>query len=169
MPDIAWTHAYVKYIHIVGVFLFLLAHGVSAAVVLRLRRERDPAAVRTLVDLSARAIGVMGLGAAVWLFSGILLGFSGNYWTTGRYWLWASLAIFVVVGGLMTPLGRFYVDRVRTALGVDPKAPTKPPATMEVDPAALDAAIMSGRPLTLAALGFGGILVLAWLMMFKPF
>jgi hypothetical protein len=169
MPDIAWTHAYVIYIHIVGVFLFLLAHGVSAAVVLRLRRERDPAAVRTLVDLSARSIGVMSIGAAIWFFSGILLGFSGNYWGTGRYWLWASLAVAVVVVGLMTPMGRLYLNRVRLALGIDPRGPVGQPISTTVDAAALDAAITSGRPLLLVGIGFGGIMVLAWLMMFKPF
>jgi hypothetical protein len=169
MPDIAWTHAYVKYIHIVGVFLFLLAHGVSAAVVLRLRRERDPVAIRTLLELSMRSMGVMTLGLAIWFFSGILLGFSGNYWTTGRYWLWASLAVVIVIFGVMTPLGRFYLDRVRKALGIDPKGPADQPISATVDAAALETAIMSGRPLALGIIGFGGVAVLAWLMMFKPF
>jgi small-conductance mechanosensitive channel len=169
MPDIAFVHPYASYIHIVGVFLFLLAHGVSAAVVWRLRSERDPAAVRTLVDFSARSIGVMGIGAAMWFFSGIILGFSGNYWSTGRYWLWASLAVAVVVVGLMTPMGRLYLNRVREALGIDSRGPVDQPISTTVDPAALDAAIMSGRPLLLIAIGFGGILILTWLMMFKPF
>jgi hypothetical protein len=38
-----------------------------------------------------------------------------------------------------------------------------------VDPQALEAAIMSGRPILLAAIGLGGLVVLTWLMMFKPF
>jgi len=169
MPDLSWTHSYVKFLHVIGVFLFLLAHGVSAAAVLRLRSERDPATVRTLLDLSARSIGWMSVGAAIWFFSGIFLGFSGNYWSTGRFWLWASLGVAVLVVGVMTPMGRLYLDRVRRALGVDPKAPTKPGGTAYVDPATLDAAIRSGRPELLAAIGVGGVVILAWLMMFKPF
>jgi len=169
MPDLSFLHAPVLYLHIIGVFLFLLAHGVSAGVALRIRSERDPVAVRTLLDFSARSIGVMGLGATIWLFSGIFLGFSGNYWSTGRYWLWASLLLALVIVGVMTPMGRFYLNRVRLALGIDPRGPANQPLAADVDRVALDAAIKSGRPELLAAIGVGGVAVLAWLMMFKPF
>src|SRR6187401_2316208 len=105
MPDLSWTHRYIVYVHVLGVFLFLIGHGVSVMVLWRVRRERDPAVLRTLLDFSARAIGVMGIGSTIWFFSGIYLGFSGNYWTNGQYWLWASLVIAIVVVGLMTPMG----------------------------------------------------------------
>ena len=169
MPDLSWTHPYVLYLHVLGVFAFLLGHGVSAMVVWRIRSERDPATLRTLLNFSTRSMNLMGIGAAVWLFSGIYLGFSGNYWTYGKYWLWASLAIAVVVIGLMTPLGRLYLNRVRVALGQDPTGKTTPPIPAEVDAAALEVAINSGRPMTLLVLGFGALAVLAWLMMFHPF
>jgi len=42
-------------------------------------------------------------------------------------------------------------------------------AAATLDPAALDAAIMSGRPVLMALLGLGTVLVLSWLMWFKPF
>jgi hypothetical protein len=167
--DLAPFHQWIVFVHIIGVFLFLLAHGTSAAVLLRLRSERDPAAVLTLVDLSARTINVMGVGLAIWFLGGIAAGFSGNYWTSGRLWIWASLLIAVAVIALMTPLGRGYVDRVRIALGVDPKAKAGQPLRSEIDAAALDAAIRSGRPALLASLGLGAVAVLTWLMMFKPF
>jgi len=166
--DLAPFHGWIVFIHIVGVFAFLLAHGVSAAVLLRLRSERDPAAVRTLLDLSARSMIAMAIGGLVWLVSGILAGFSGNFWTTGRYWIWASLVIAFVIIGVMTPWGRLYLDKVRAAVGIDPKTGTID-ALAPVDPAALDAAIKSGRPMLLAGIGFGGLIVLAYLMMFKPF
>lgn len=170
--DLAPFHGWIVFIHIVGVFAFLLAHGVSAGVMLRLRSERDPAAVRTLVDLSRRSMGIMAVGALVWLVAGILAGFSGNggagYWTTGRYWIWASLVIAFAIITLMTPFGRLYLNKVRAAVGIDPKTGAID-ATAPVDAAQLDAAINSGRPLLLAAIGFVGLAVLAYLMMFKPF
>lgn len=169
MPDLSWTHLYIKYVHVLGVFVFLIGHGVSVMVLWQIRRERDPATLRTLLDFSANSINVMSVGAAIWLFSGIYLGFSGNYWTAGQYWLWAALVVAVVVVGLMTPMGRLYLNRVRAALGQDPTARTKPVVAAEVDAAALESAIMSGRPVVLAAIGFSGIAVLAWLMMFHPF
>ena len=168
MPDISGFHGWIVFAHILGVLLFLLAHGVSAGVVLRLHSEHDPAALRTLLDLSRRSVGVMLIGFLVRFFAGILAGFSGNYWTSGRYWIWASLAVAVVIIGVMSPLGRIYLDRVRRALGVDPKTGAVDPAA-SVDGAAVAAAIASGRPMLLAGLGLGGVLVLTWLMMFKPF
>jgi hypothetical protein len=169
MIDLAPFHSLIVFAHVLGVFLFLLAHGVSAGVLLRLRGERDPAAVRTLVDLSARSFPVMGIGALIWFVTGIVAGFSGNYWTSGRLWIWASLVVVVIVVGLMTPMGRMYLDRVRTALGVDPKGKVGQPLGDAVDPVALDEAIRSGRPLLVAGLGIVGVAILAWLMMFKPF
>lgn len=169
MPDISGFHRWIVFAHIVGVFLFLLAHGVSAGVLFRLRAERDPTAVRTLLDLSARSFGVMGIGFLLWFFGGVLAGFSGNFWTAeGHRWIWASLAVAIVVTGLMTPMAAFYLNRVREAVGIDPKT-REVRADMVVDAAVLDAAIMSGRPLLVAAIGLGGVVVLAWLMMFKPF
>lgn len=169
MPDLAPFHRLIVFAHILGVFLFLLAHGVSVGALLRLRGERDPAAVRTLVDLSARSFPAMTIGALVWFISGILAGFSGNYWTTGKLWIWASLVVAVLIAGVMTPMGRFYLDRVRTALGMDPKGKVGQPLGDAIDPQVLDQAIASGRPLTLAAIGLGGVAILSWLMVFKPF
>ena len=169
MPDLAPFHGAIVFVHVLGVFLFLLAHGVSAGVLLRLRSERNPQAVRTLVDLSAGSINVMGVGAALWLFSGVAAGFSGNYWTSGRLWIWASLVIAIAVVALMTPMGRLYLNRVRVAVGIDPNGKSDQAPEADLDPAALDAAIASGRPLLLAAIGVGSVAILTWLMMFKPF
>jgi hypothetical protein len=169
LPDLAPFHREIVFVHIIGVFVFLLAHGVSAGVLLRLRFERNPHAVRTLVDLSARSIGVMGIGATMWFFGGILAGFSGNFWTGGQLWIWASLIIAIAVIALMTPMGKFYLNRVRAAVGVDPKGKPGQVVAVEPDPAELDAAIASGRPLLLAIIGIATVVVLTWLMMYKPF
>ena len=169
MIDLAPYHQWIVFVHILGVFLFLLAHGASAAVLLRLRGEREPHAVLTLVDLSSRSINVMAVGLLLWFFGGIAAGFSGNFWTSGRLWIWASLVVAVVVIGLMTPLGRSYLNRVRTALGIDPKGKPGQELGAHVDGAALDDAIRSGRPMLLASIGLGAVAVLTWLMMFKPF
>jgi hypothetical protein len=166
--DLSPFHTWIVFIHIVGVFVFLLGHGVSAGVLWRLRTERDPATLRTLLGFSTWSMTLMGVGFLVWFFGGILAGFSGNYWTTGRYWIWASLLIAIAVILAMTPLGRLYLNRVRAALGVDPKTGVVD-GNHTVDAAALEQAIASGRPVLVAVLGVGSVVVLAWLMYFKPF
>lgn len=168
MPDISFLHGPIVLAHVIGVLLFVLAHGVSAAVLLRVPNERDPAALRTLLDLSRRSFGAMTIGFLLWFLSGIVAGFSGNWWTSGRYWIWASLAVAVVVTGVMTPMAAMYLNRVRAALGVDPKTGTYD-ANALVDSAQVDAAIASGRPTLVAAIGLLGLGLLAWLMMAKPF
>jgi hypothetical protein len=168
MPDLSPFHAYIVFVHVLGVFAFLIFHGVSVGVLFGIRAEREPERLRALLDLSTWSFAGMTIGGLVWLASGILAGFSGNYWTTGRYWIWASLAVVVVVIGLMTPLGRIYLGRVRVAVGIDTKTGKHDP-TLAVEPAAIEAAVNSGKPMLVAAIGFGGIAILAWLMMFKPF
>jgi hypothetical protein len=165
-------HTWIVFVHIAGVIVFLIAHGVSVGVVLRLRAERDPAAVRTLVELSRGSMNAMSLGGLIWLVAGIAAGFTGmggaGWWTTGTYWIWASLVLAIVIMGLMTPLGRIYLNRIRAAVGVDVKTGAVDPG-FQVDPAALEAAVRSGNPTLLAAIGVGGLLILLWLMIFKPF
>jgi hypothetical protein len=73
-----------------------------------------------------------------------------------------------VIIGLMTPMGRIYLNRIRTAVGVDVKTGAVTPG-FQVDQAALEAAVKSGNPTLLAGIGAGGLLILLWLMIFKPF
>ena len=114
----------------------------------------------------------MSVGGLIWLVAGIAAGFTGRggtgWWTTGTYWIWASLVLAIVIMGLMTPLGRMYLDRIRAAVGVDVKTGAVTPG-FQVDQAALETAIRSGNPTLLAAIGVGGLLILLWLMIFKPF
>lgn len=168
MPDLSQFHGPIVIVHVLGVLLFALAHGVSAAVLLRIRSERDPAALRTLLDLSRRSVNAMTVGFLMWFVAGILAGFSGNWWTAGRLWIWISLVIAIVIAGLMTPMGRNYLNRVRTALGVDPKTGVYDP-TVQVDSGAVQAAIASGQPALVATIGIIGLAVITWLMVAKPF
>src|SRR6187399_527925 len=97
-----------------------------------MRTERNPVALRALLDLSSRSLGAAGIGFLLWFVAGIVAGFSGNWWTSGKWWIWVSLGIAVVITGLMTPLGRFYFNRVRTSVGVDSKTGQLDP-TFQVD------------------------------------
>ena len=42
-------------------------------------------------------------------------------------------------------------------------------SAVAVDAGALDAALASGRPMLLLAIGLGGLIALFWLMLAKPF
>jgi hypothetical protein len=168
VPDISGFHGVIVQAHIVGVLLFVVAHAVSAFVLLRLISERNPEKVRRLLTLSSKSLLVAGIGFLIWFICGVTAGFSGNWWTSGRYWIWASLAIAIIVTGVMTPMGRIYLNRIREAVGIDPKT-GKVNASAPVDVAAVDAAVATGQPAILAAIGIGGLVLLFWLMIAKPF
>jgi hypothetical protein len=168
--DLAPYHGWIVFIHVVGVLLFVLAHGVSVAVLLKMRTERDPVALRSLLDLSRSSLNLAGVGLLMWFVGGIVAGFSSlsDGWTSGRWWIWVSLVIAILITAVMTPFGRIYFNRVRTALGVDPKT-GKVDEALQIDGTAVEAAINSGQPTLLVGLGLGGLVFLLWLMMAKPF
>lgn len=158
----------VVFVHVVGSFLFVLSHGVSITMALRLRRERDPVRIAALLELSEVSIWGVYAGLLILLVSGIAAGFMGGWW--GRLWIWISLAMLVGLVVAMYFLGTTFYTRVRHAVGIkgytDKKdAPMPEPAT----PEALAVLLASSRPFVLAAVGGGSLLILLWLMYYKPF
>jgi hypothetical protein len=157
-----------KLIHVLAALAFVLAHGTSAAVSLRLRTLRDRGMIVAYLDLSERTMGATYVALLVVFVGGIISGIAGGYWTSGRLWLWASLAIFIGIAFEMSFVRWRYLLRVRNALGIAPdqvagKGP--PPGSDEELTAALDSRI----PVINFAVGVGGIAILVWLMMMKPF
>ncbi|HET7677392.1 MAG TPA: hypothetical protein VFK38_06025 [Candidatus Limnocylindrales bacterium] len=165
--ELSWLTRPMAFVHVLSVLIFLLMHGVSAAVAWRLRSERDRTRIRTLLELSGSFVD-KGLAVfTVAFFSGILAGIFGGYWTSGRLWIWASLVLVIVVGGLMTPFGRLHLNAIRTAVGL-PVGKDPPPAT-EASDEELARLLASPKPLLVITLGISGVVVLTWLMMAKPF
>jgi MFS family permease len=155
--------------HILGAFVFLLAHGVSMSVALALRRERGPERIRALLGLSSPALAVAGFSLLAVLATGIVAGFLGHWWDRG--WIWAALGVLVALWVSMSILGTRFYDRVRLAVGADPLYGAKkmkerpPPAT----PEELDALLSASRPFLLAWMGVIGLALILWLMVLKPF
>jgi hypothetical protein len=151
--------------HIVAAFAFVMAHGVSVYVIYRVRQESDRTRLTALLDLSAGSLNLAGISLLVVLVAGIAAGISLGAFSRG--WIWASIAVLVVVIGVMTPLAAIPLNKVRHALGLkirgDKEAP--PPASDE-ELAALRAAL---RPILPATIGGLGLTALVILMRFKPF
>ena len=157
---------WIVFLHIISIFGFLLAHGVSAGVFFALHRERNPDRIRLLLQMSGGTFGLMGVSLLVTLASGITLGFMGHWW--GRVWIWLSLALLIALYGVMSGLGSRVLNELRVGLGL-PSVYNQPPRPEELTPQELDAIIKRSNPPLLAAVGLSGIAVIVWLMMFKPF
>jgi len=167
------AHEVLMFLHLTAVFIFLIAHGTSAAVAFRLRKEREPAKVVALLDVSGSTLLMMGLGWIFVLITGIALGV--EIWLrvgAPTLWFWASIIVLIVITALMTPLSRGYL-KARAALGVKPSMLSAKSWEKLLAKGytrdKLDTYLKESNPMALAAVGFGGILVLMFLMMFKPF
>ena len=153
--------------HILGAFTFVLAHGVSMFVALRIRGEQDQVRVAALLDLSKSAVAIAAFAVIFLLITGVAAGFVGDWW--GQRWIWVSIAILVLLWGYMSFRGTQYLDDVRHAVGsvglYDTKGTEPPPA----DPAAAAALLASARAVELATVGGIGLVTILYLMAFKPF
>jgi plastocyanin/uncharacterized membrane protein len=148
------------FLHIAGVFGFLMAHGVSAYASLRVRNERDPARVSQLLELSASSVSWMWNAIGVLLLGGILAGFTGHFW--GQAWIWVAIVVFVAVVASMYAIGTTWARRLRTISAAMTEG------TEAVSDQQFQDILRSRRPATIAAIGFAGLLVLLYLMLFKP-
>jgi hypothetical protein len=157
------------FVHLLGVFGFLLAHGVAVAVALSLRRERDPQRIRALLELSNWTLGGFYVSILVLLAGGITAGFLGDWW--GQGWIWAALGVLLAMMGAMYALASTYYRRVRQAVGLQTPQQTRrgvrpgPP----LSPEELSSLLRSFRPVLIMVVGIGGLLLILWLMVFKPF
>jgi uncharacterized membrane protein len=149
------------FLHIVGVFGFLLSHGVSVSVAFRLRREREPARISALLELSGSSLTLFFISLVVLIAAGVVLGFLGHWWGAG--WIWTALAILVAISIAMSALARPYYKRVR--LVAEAMASGSEAVTEEQ----LVGILRSPLPLVIAGLGFAALPAILWLMMFKPF
>ncbi len=163
-PYVGW----IVFLHVIGAFMFVAGHGVSMFVVFQVRKERDRGRLAALLDLSGWSLAVAGIGLLVLLVSGILAGIAlGSF---GRWWIWISLVLLVVIGGLMTPVGGTYLRNLRAAIGQRPRnAKPGDPDPVPVGDTELAAMQASSRPEQLLLMGAGGFVVIVWLMMFRPF
>jgi hypothetical protein len=112
--------------------------------------------VRAFLDLSRSTRGVMHGSFTLLLLGGIGAGFHGKWWSSG--WIWTSLGLFVLLFLAAFPIAVPYFKAIRRSVEHEP--PDQP---------TLEALLRSPRGLILAWVETAGILVILFLMVFKPF
>jgi hypothetical protein len=169
--DLRPYYGWIVFFHVAGVLLFVLFHGASVAVALTLRREREPARIRAYLQLSNAFQGPFYGGYSLLFLAGILAGLVGGWWTNGRLWIWLSLVLFIAITVAMYALPLRYFETLRTAVGIQTERQARagaPPPT-PVSEAELEGLLRSPVPGQTAVIGVGGLLLIAWLMVVKPF
>ncbi|HEX2180311.1 MAG TPA: DUF2269 family protein [Actinomycetota bacterium] len=148
------------FLHLLGAFGFLVSHGVSVAVAFRIRSERDPKRVQALLGMSSASISAFYPSVAALLVGGVAGAFTADLWGYG--WIWASIVLLLVVTAAMYAMARPAFRRLRfvTDALVD--------GSQAVSPEEYDAALKAPRQMAVAWIGFVGLFLILYLMVFKP-
>lgn len=158
-------YPWIVYIHVAGVLLFVLGHGISVGVAFRVRAERQPARIQVLLQLSAWGLGIFYVGILILLGAGVWAGFTpgidGSWW--GDAWIWTALATFLLTMFAMYALATNYYKRLRTV--VDAMVAGSEAVSEE----RLAEVLKGPRAWVLAGIGGLSILFILYLMLFKPF
>jgi predicted integral membrane protein DUF2269 len=151
-----------KLLHVLGVLAFVMYHGVSMIVALRLRKERDRTRIAELLQFSGSSVRGMYVSLAWLTVFGIVAGVqSGIY--THQAWFWVSIGILVAVSAEMSIVVRPYYQRLKEAVEIRPSGV---PRRSDEELAAM---LGSGLSLASTAFGFAALVFIAYLMIFKPF
>src|SRR2546423_1817636 len=154
------------YGHIASVAGFLLAHGTSAAMALRLRQETTPDGIRSLTDLSKRTNRAMYAFIVLIVITGLLLGFQGRWWSHG--WIWAALGLLLITIGIMSVLSRRY-NAVRAAVGLTVRSRGRVTIASPASPEEIRRLVEAAPAGLMTAVGVVALAPLLGLMIPKPF
>lgn len=161
-------YPWLKFIHVLAGFTFMLGHGTSVALSFRLKQEKDMTRIQAMLDLSGIMWVVMILSLLVLLIVGVITGFMGHWWT--EIWIWVSLGLSLIITIWMFTIGQGTYHPIRKAFGMPYMArgqemePGEPLSEEE-----RSALIEKTNPWLMLVVGYGGFAVILWLMMFKPF
>ena len=148
------------FLHLAGVFGFLLAHGASVSALFRLRKERDREKIRQLIQFSGSTVRLFYISLLVLVVGGVGAGLQAHWFK--QKWIWEAIGVLVVVTLLMFFIARPYYRRIAEATEL------RPSGVPRVSDEDLALRLQSPIPIIVALLGFGGLAAILWLMIFKP-
>ncbi len=161
-------YPWVVFIHVAAAFLFVMGHGASMWTSDQIRRERDPARIRALLELSSRSLGLVYFALVTLLIAGIAAGIMGGYF--GQGWIWAAIIVLFAIIVLMYAMASRYYGQVREAVGMRSyRMPKDAPDPTPASPEELALLVDTRRADVIGLIGVIGLLIILWLMMFKPF
>lgn len=165
------VYSWIVYVHVSAAFGFVLAHGVAVFAAFRIRAECDRARIAAMLDLATASHGLMYASLVTLVVAGLTAGVMGGWF--GRLWIGASIGVLLIVMAAMMLIATRHYLILRQLVGAsissreaDRRVPL--PKSDSVD-AELAARLRSRHPEMLAAIGGGGLLIVIWLMLAKPF
>jgi hypothetical protein len=161
-------YPWLVFLHLIGVLGLMFSHGSAAFVSYRIRSERNLERITGLLELVHITNVFLYPSFYLLLIAGILAGIVGRWF--GHGWIWAALIILIAITVAMIAIASPYYNGLRQAVGLPVGGRGRAqPASAPISAAELASKLQSRRPDLLAAVGLGGLLVILWLMVMKPF
>ncbi len=159
---------WILFLHVLSAITFFLAHGASAAIAFRIRKETDFERIRAMLDLSATTFMAMLISFLVMGLSGLTLPFLVKLWD--KWWVWISIVLMVIVTVWMSLFNEKGFKELRRLVGLpymrgNKQFPAESPASAEEVAAHLKKINLH----TLVIVGYVIPAIVLWLMVFKPF
>ena len=156
------------FLHILSALTFFMAHGTSAAMAFKVRRETDFARIRAMLDLSLSTMIIMAVSFLIMGLTGLILPFLIHIWNKG--YIWASIVLMLFVFVYMVVFNETSYKQLRRLVGLpyrvrDKELPAEAPASPEEVAALLNKTNITG----LVVVGYIIPAIVLWLMVFKPF
>jgi hypothetical protein len=170
--DGSWLATW-RTVHVIAVVVFLIGHVVSMYAAFRFKSVGTADQAVRVLNLSRNGLLIAYLGLLVTIIAGILAGIAGQWFTSGRWWIWAAILVLVVVTVLMTNLAAVPLAGIRWQLGAKNTRNEKQ-LEAKFGPAGQGTArlaeLQAGwNPVPIAIIGAVGLAILLWLMYAKPF
>jgi hypothetical protein len=170
--DGSWLGTW-RTIHVISAIVFLVGHAVNMYAAFRFKTVDDVDSARRVLDQSRIGLLVAYLGLLGVLIAGVLAGISGQWFTSGRWWIWAAIVVLIAVSVAMTYLAAQPLAEIRWQLGAKNTRNEKQLQAKLGAPGQgvgnLVTLKASWNPWPVAVIGLVGLAVLLWLMYEKPF
>jgi len=167
-PMLAILIRWLIFLHVLAALTFFLAHGTSAAMAFKIRKETDFARIGAMLDLSWSTMILMGISFVVMGLIGIILPFLIHIWNRG--YIWASIVLMLFVFIYMGIFNETHYKQLRRQVGLpyrkgSKELPAEPPSSPEEVSTLLKKTSVTG----LVVVGYVIPAFVLWLMIFKPF
>ena len=156
------------FLHVLSAITFFLGHGTSVAMAFQVRKEKDLARIRAMLDLSESTLIATFVAFLIMGLSGLTLPFILKLW--GKGWIWASILLMVIPFVQMTLMNEKRYKILRKLVGLPYRQGNKMlPAETPASQAEVEAYIKKLSVTDLVVAGYVIPMLVLWLMVFKPF
>jgi len=157
-------YVWIVYLHVAAVFIFLVQHAAEIFVTFKLRQQKEPEGIFATYDFlpnnNSKNLRITYLTIII---TGAIAGFISPWWKQG--WMWTALGVMMVIWIIMYRFGGQYLNAVDAITDQAMKNKADEPA-IEKFRSDLKA---RREPEIMASTSLLGMLIILWLMMFKPF